>query len=391
MRAASLAIVLAIALGAPRSAGATYVGDELSLGTTRPTPENPRSGTIGETLYGSIDASQTLSFMGRLSLLHDDAVAPQAGANFGAGGGNVLLFTTGVDWEATKHFNLAATIDYSPKAQQNSDSTLTLDTAAGTTLPVDSLLRTNASSFGATLTLAYDTMDLDAETPSNFEWAFAVNLGAMRLNSQQSIAQLAFYDKLTNRERTLSVSAINDTYCPKHPKQPICKVAANLTGQTESLSQFPLEADMTVTLYENTDVGLAVTYFAYSEDPTALGFFTVSAAGRTSRPSGSLEFGAGMPLAPEQLVVRPDVGHAFGPVYADLYAEYGNYLDDQGHEVALGLKLKWRINHNWRIYGLAVLSRETPGPGLTADADPQSDATLPVITSAFTLGLRYTF
>jgi len=390
MRAAFLATVVVVALAAPRPAAATYVGDEVSIGSTRPTPENPRSGTLGDTLYGSVDATDTLAFMGRLSLLHDDAVPPQAGASFGANGGNVLLFTAGTDWEATKHFNLAATIDVSPKAQQNSDSTLTLDTAAGT-LPVDSLLRTDASSFGATLTLAYDTMDLDADAPSNVEWAFAVNLGATRLSSQQSIAQLAFYDKVTSRERTLSVSAINDTYCPKHPKQPICKVAANLNGETESLSQFPLEADMTVTLYEDTDVGMAVTYFAYSEDPTSLGFFTLSSAGRTSRPSGSLEFGAGMPLAPEQLVLRPDVGHAFGPVYADLYAEYGNYLDDQGHEVALGLKLKWRINHHWRIYALGVVSRETPGPGLTADADPGSDATLPVNTSALTLGVRYTF
>lgn len=380
------ALAVAGLLIIPASARArSYVQDDLSLSSTRATETNPQSGAVTDNLSGSWQASEPLALGAHLALTHDKAT-PSAGA-FANTGGNIVQLGLSADWDATAHLSLGASGDLSPRARQFSDTALVMD-VAGTQMPVDSSLRTDASSLGGTLSLTYDTADLDADVPANLDFAFGLNLGATRFSSAQQIVGLSFTGP-TGKQRDLSVTTLRDSYCPKHPKAPICKVVAGLNGQSASVTQFPLEADITATVQQDTDVGLAFTYFVYSEDPTTVGFFTVARVGRSAQ--NSLSFGSGVPLAPQQWAVRPDVDHVFGPVTVDLFGAYGQYLDDQGHEASVGLKLKWRVDANWRLTAGLTLTRETPGPGLTGNLEPGSDAAAPTNSSLFAAGVRYSF
>src|SRR5439155_173535 len=91
-------------------------------------------------------------------------------------------------------------------------------------------------------------------------------------------------------------------------------VNENLAVGTElQVTPVPLDserfsANVSATLFTDTDVTLSGDYYVYQQNPAQVGFFTLVAAGR----------GAGVPIAPLRYEVRPEVVHRFGDLSARL-------------------------------------------------------------------------
>src|SRR5205085_7319885 len=79
-------------------------------------------------------------------------------------------------------------------------------------------------------------------------------------------------------------------------------------------------ANVSATLFTDTDVTLSGDYYVYQQNPAQVGFFTLVAAGR----------GAGVPIAPLRYEVRPEVVHRFGDLSARLWVQAGEYVPGTG-------------------------------------------------------------
>ena len=102
-----------------------------------------------------------------------------------------------------------------------------------------------------------------------------------------------------------------------------------------------LSANVSATLFTDTDVTLSGDYYVYQQNPAQVGFFTLVAAAR----------GAGVPIAPLRYEVRPEVVHRFGDLSARLWVQAGEYVPGTGQSTAgAGLKLQYKFTRAFRSW-----------------------------------------
>jgi hypothetical protein len=141
-----------------------------------------------------------------------------------------------------------------------------------------------------------------------------------------------------------------------------------LHPEAASLGQIRLSAGVTETFLGRTDLGLGLSYYLYTADPTEVGIYSFSTLGRRSS-----SFGEGVAIAPEWWKLRLDVAERLWDdrLQASLSFTYGSYVNDpdgvsQGWELVLGVSVQWRINRAFRVWLSGTGQRTVDATGLVA-------------------------
>ena len=119
-------------------------------------------------------------------------------------------------------------------------------------------------------------------------------------------------------------------------------MAARPTPDSLRFARFSAAA--TATLSVDTDLTLGADYYAYLDDPTQVGIWSVGAA-------GLMTIGGGVPVAPVRYLVRPEVAHRFGDFSARLWVQGGHYVESAGGVTGgAGLKLQYKFGKTFRMW-----------------------------------------
>ncbi|HUJ58053.1 MAG TPA: hypothetical protein VLX92_06160 [Kofleriaceae bacterium] len=337
MRAWIALAVLALAAGPARAGGAS---DELSAGSLETSAGGPRSTWTADKLGAIWDASDDWQLRFDLTATHDFATRPATG--FGDSGGNIWLANLSIEYDPDSHWSLRGFGGGSPSATLETGTTVPLASATA-----DAQLESTASSVTAGASAGYETGDLGA-----WETSAVVTVTGNAFDSLQQIT-----DVMNRTGQMESTQQVKD-YCASH------RCSAQLTGaldaQDETLGELVLDASLSEQIHRNTDVGIDGAYYLYDKDPTQLGYFALTAVGRTAT-------GAGMPIAPLQFTVAPDLVQRWGGLMAMASCSYGQYVDAQGSDVSATLRLQYRFKldagRRLKLWSKLIVSRDIDDSG----------------------------
>ncbi len=315
------------------------ISDEVGLGASQTDPHNPRTGQISDTVSASIDVGSGWSLDLSAGLTRVGAIAASSD-QFGSRGGNTVFFSPGVTYEAGDHVLLGLALGFSPKSTLLADTTLAYTGPLGGTTEADAQLSSTTSSSNVRLSFSYDTLG-----ESNYETALDFDVVASHFDTEQHI------EKLRGPNGGVVDQAQLQAYCQTH----VCsgQLLGLLRSRATPLNQTQVRAGIVETFFQNTDVGLSGAYFFYDRDPTDIGFFELATAGRSM-----LSFGNGIPLAPVQWSLRPEVTRRFGDFSVRLWLEHGLYVDNEGTTNVLGVKLQYKFSKTFRMWVTASWQRD---------------------------------
>ena len=111
----------------------------------------------------------------------------------------------------------------------------------------------------------------------------------------------------------------------------------------------------------------------YDKDPSQVGYFSIASIGR------SVSLGNGVPAAPLQYSVRPDLSQKFGAFSVGIWYQYGQYVPGDGYGHSAGLKLQYKISKAIKVWASGTWQD---------DVDAQRNAQ---VSNTLALGARYTF
>jgi hypothetical protein len=327
---------LAIAVLAAGPALASSISNEVSVGRTQSTPANPRAGSLSDSLNASLDLDDhwALSLGGMLTLEGQTPAAERA--QWGTSASAVTMLSTGIEFDSGEHFAAGADFSWSPRSKQTSGTTLTI-TENGRDTTADALVEAQSGKFSAGFDVGYDTAG-----ESNLEWAFNANISGTHFSSDQRITRVR-----TASGAASSAQQIRD-YCnaPGNRKKCSNALLKALEDLPSTLDSGRISLGATATISQDTDVSLGADYYAYVQDPTQVGFYSVVAVGRSSLSGGN-----GIPIAPLRWLVRPEVLHRFGAFSAKLWVQGGHYVESAGGTTAGGgLKLQYKFSKVFRMW-----------------------------------------
>jgi hypothetical protein len=232
------------------------------------------------------------------------------------------------------------TLSVSPPVEQSNATTVTGPLGRETGVVINS----RTSSFGAMWNGLWSSGGL-----SNFEHTIDVSLGFNRYSVIQRLAV----------PNTFARNALSDA-CDANPSIEICSL---FRGIATPLWQGRFGVGYTATIAMRTDVGLDATLFLYDQPPADVGYFSLVSFGR--------ELGAGVPVLPLQLSLRPHVSHRFGPVTVKLTYQYGLYMQELGALHALTARVSWRVNSKWKL-SLSVTGQTDVAGGVPSNRGGQA-------------------
>lgn len=312
-----------------------------------------------DTISGLADASDVVALRFGITLTHDQATQPAQGAQFADTGGNIAAGMVGLDWSPSEHVPLAFEINASPKSSSASDASITFD-ENGSPISADALLRSTSRSLGFALSAGYETAgDSDYETATN--GSFSVT----HFNTVQNIAAFQGASGLVDSQRVIAA-------CGRSSSKGCRQLTALFRARPADINQFRVSALISETLFVDTDLTLNGAYYFYDQDPTQVGYFTLASFGRTA-------LGAGVPIAPLNFTVRPEVAHRFGALSINLSYQYVKYVTGEGYANSVGLKIQYKFSKVFKMW--------ITGNGQN-DVDAQGDSTK---SSTLALGARYSF
>jgi hypothetical protein len=146
-------------------------------------------------------------------------------------------------------------------------------------------------------------------------------------------------------------------------------VVTRAMSMSASLVQVRTGATLTLTIADDTDLGVDGAYFAYdTKDPNSVGLFDVTAGGATT------SFGAGLPMLPPRWSARPELAHRFGSLSLRAYYQYTDRVDGgaghtAGGKVQLGvgsIKLYATGSYRADVFTTGNAQTWTGGLGLMA-------------------------
>jgi len=338
--AALIALVLATA------ARAHSVSNEVIVSSGQSTETNPRPAVFTDSLSGSFDLGEDWTVSGGASVTLQGATGAATSAGFDQSSSPVTLFSGGLDWWAEEHWLAGLTLDLSPRSTQFSVAAIP---ATSTSPAVDAQVRSESSQLGAALDLSWFSSG-----QSGLEWSFNVGLGFSHSSIGQSIPNVR-----TTTGETLTSDEFTQRYCAAHPRIRNCARNLNdaFSGTRRPLDVERFSASATATILLDTDVSLFAEYYVYNQDPGVLDYRVAA-----------LAFGAGMPIAPLQYLIRPEVQHRFGDLSVRLWAEGGEYVAGTAQNTAgLGAKVQYRFSKAFRAWITAAGHRDVDDRGVSTN------------------------
>jgi hypothetical protein len=114
-----------------------------------------------------------------------------------------------------------------------------------------------------------------------------------------------------------------------------------------------------MTFAADTDVRLFGSYYAYEQDPSQVGYFSVGSAGREQIAGGS-----GVPIAPLRYLVRPEVVERLGDFSVRLWVQGGRYVAGTAQTTrSAGLKLQYKFTNAFKMWATATGQRDVDSDG----------------------------
>lgn len=288
---------------------------DLSGTVTTTSADNPRAGSFGLGLSGSVDLTDAWSLTGLAVFTRD--LGTRTPESFSPGS-NVLLFSLGAMWLPSDSLMTMLTVLVSPPVEQLNATTVT--GPFGRT--ADIVIASRTSSVGVVWNGLWSSGGL-----SRLEHTVDLTLGFNRFNVIQR-AQVP----------DSPAGDLLQQACAEGRPLEVCPL---VRGVATPLWQGRFGVGYTATLFTSTDLGLEGTYFLYDRPPSTVGYFSLVSLGR--------EVGSGVPVLPVQLSVRPSVAHRFGPVTVKLGYQYGLYTEGLGALHAATAKVSWKVTRTWRL------------------------------------------
>ncbi len=330
-----------LALLATGSAAASSVTNEVISNSIQATDTTPRASMLTNWLNASFDVTDDFALYGGLSLSYQSPTAAANRAQFGESGSLVTLMNLGFDWAATESWTLGVNLTGSPRSTQYAGMPVQYQTSTGTLLSADALVQSQTWQAGAELNLAWDTAGM-----SDLEWSIDGAIGYSHFDIDQSVPEIR--RRTTTGFQTISTATLQQD-CQARPRAACTSLLNALNGTPVQQDFERLSAAVTATIFRDTDLTLGGDYYVYQQDPSQIGFFGLAAAGR----------GPGLPIAPLQFMVRPEVLHRFGDFSARLWVQAGEYVAGTGYGTAgVGTKLQYRFSKAWRAWATASGTRD---------------------------------
>jgi hypothetical protein len=265
---------------------------------------------LSNRVHGSFEPSDVLAIDLNASVTHygaspnEPATTPKtSAAGRRTSASTIAQFMLASSYMPSDHFVLDADVFVSP------DSTSTqrgLDA-----MPVN---KPSATSKGAirdkTSTLGFDVgAEYDTAGDSRAESIMGLNLGATAYSTTQAV-----------------------------------RLAAAKFGAPEqaALMQWHVDANFIETLFRDTDLGLAASYYMYNRDTTQSAYDGPIVLARSASDS--------IPLAPLQYAIRPSVAQRFGALRLRANMQYGNYRAGEGWSLGFGLKAQYKLTQALRVW-----------------------------------------
>lgn len=362
MNRPSAPILAAIVL-ASASVRANSLTDEIGVGTTKTTRQNPRAGSLSNNLDASFDLSEQWTFNAGLGLTLEGATAKAPGSDFGGSSSEVANFSAGLQFDPTDSVSLGIDADVSPGSTQTAASQMQVVDSTGKETTANTQIRSSASNSSLGVTFGYDSAG-----ESNLEWGFNLGLTGSHYSTTQRIV------RIQTKSGDLTAAQVI-AYCNAYPTN--CSQAERMALRAEpaDLDSAKLSVGANLTVYRDTDLSLEADYYGYSQDPTQAGYFSVGQAGRTTISSGN-----GIAIAPLRYLVRPEIGHRWGDFSARLWVTSGQYVDQTGQATrSVGTKLQYKFTKAFRLWVSASLQRDTDATGVATNS------------GAYALGAGYRF
>jgi hypothetical protein len=307
------------------------VTEELTVDKADSTPENPRAGSASNHLAASFNLGEEWALDFSFDFTATQA-ADTGSAPFPDRGGKATSFGIGADWDPNDHVSLGAVFNFSPKSTNISGTTLDY-TAGNKSTTLDAQLRADSSSANAGLSFNYDTAG-----DGDLEWTFSLGVTGSQLDTTQVVTAV----QLRNGT-SISKSQLG-TYCTNNPKACPKTLKAALKERAYTLDSAQLSAGVMATIFEDTDLGVTVDHWLYDQDPTEVGYFSLTG-------QKGFSGGGGVPIAPMNSDVRVDLIHRFGAFSVKVNGSVGGYVDGTGGGTyGGGVKLQYKFSKQFRLW-----------------------------------------
>jgi len=200
------------------------------------------------------------------------------------------------------------------------------------------------------------------------EWSLTAGIGLTRFDTDQRIVALE------ESNGTVSTTDAILRYCQTHT---CSKALLQVIGPkpTARLDSGKLSLGGTLTLLQGTDVTISGDYYAYRQDPTQVGYFSLGSTGRMQIAGGS-----GVPIAPLRYLVRPELAQRIGDFSLRLWVQAGRYVEGAGQTTrGAGARLQYKVTKAFKVWATASAQRDVDSEGSVS------------ISTTFSLGLGYKF
>ncbi len=356
-------VLILLALGVSASSRAAGISDEVSMNNAASTPGNPRSGSVSDSIDATFDLGESWSLLtGALITVEESTPAPP-GSAFADRGGLVGTFSGGVEYHPGDSWTFGVAGDLSPKSTQRSGTQLNITNATGAETSANALLRATSSSSAIQLSAGYDSAG-----ESSVEWSLVAGIGLTRFDTDQRV--VALQESNGNVATTDAILR----YCQTHT---CSKALLQLIGPKPAarLESGKLSLGGTLTFLQDTDVTISGDYYAYRQDPSQVGYFSLGSTGRMQIAGGS-----GVPIAPLRYLVRPELAQRIGDFSLRLWVQAGRYVEGAGQTTrGAGARLQYKLTKAFKMWATASGQRDVDSEGSMS------------ISTTFSLGLGYKF
>ncbi|HTP28047.1 MAG TPA: hypothetical protein VMK12_20640 [Anaeromyxobacteraceae bacterium] len=353
MRNLLVTMLVVTPLAAAAASPDSSVSNEVGVADGQSDPRTPRAGQVTETITGSVTVDRRWVLDMSAGLTATQSTKGAARKVFGSEGGTAVFFSPGITFEANDHFNFGVMGSYSPSSELRADTTVVYQPRAGRTQAADAQVSAITSSWSTFALVSYQTAGV-----SDWETTLDLDGGITHYDSEQRLVAARDPQGLPLGLEQLKADVRMFCVTAKCSRQLL-----NLFRENETpLNQVTVRLGATETVHVDTDLGVHASFYIYDRDPTDVGFYGLMATGR-----GTSFFQSGLPLAPLQWSVRPEITHRFDDLSARLWFEHGQYVDSEGTMDTIGLKLQYKVTRGLRVWLTASLQR---------DEDAVGDATL---------------
>lgn len=302
------------------AARAHDLGVDVNAAFTQPSEFNPRTGAVGFGVTGAWDLSSAWAVFGLATYTRDLATRTATTASSGS---NIFRFSLGVQWLPHPQWMLMLAANGSPPSTQvNATTREVQEPLTGMRRLVDVVIDSRADNLGGQLLVAWMS---DGAGP--LQSTLDVGGAVTRFDIFQQL-------RLPN---TAGASLLRAN-CERGGGE-FCQL---VSGVSTPLWQARLSAGYTATLRSQTDLGVDASVFVYDRDPAEVGYFSVVNVGRE-------ELGAGVPVSPLRLTVRPVFTHRFERFTLRVSYQWGLFASDLGVMHVVGGKLTWKVTPAWRL------------------------------------------